>query len=89
MELHEAIAAKRRAVAAAHQQIDADTAAEPQRVADDRRDQHEKFVDQFEKEANALSRSLERASAPYRRMIELEKNIREVSEDATGFKPGE
>ena len=89
MELREAIAVKRRAVAAAQQQIDADTAAERQRVADDRRDQHAKLIDQLEKEAGALSRSIKRAAAPYRRMLELEKSIREISEGASGFSPGQ
>jgi hypothetical protein len=89
MELREAIAVKRRAVAAAQQQIDADTAAERQRVADDRRDQHAKLIDQLEKEATTLSRSLKRAAAPYKRMLELEKSIREIAEGATGFTPGQ
>ena len=89
MELREAIAVKRRAVAAAQQQIDADTAAERQRVADDRRDQHAKLIDQLEKEATTLSRSLKRAAAPYKRMLELERSIREIAEGATGFTPGQ
>jgi hypothetical protein len=89
MELREAIAVKRRAVAAAQQQIDADTAAERQRVADDRRDQHAKLIDQLEKEATTLSRSLKRAAAPYKRMLELERSIREIAEGATGFSPGQ
>jgi hypothetical protein len=89
MELREAIAVKRRAAAAAQQQIDADTATERQRVADDRRDQHAKLIDQLEKEAGALSRSIKRAAAPYRRMHELEKSIREIAEGASGFSPGQ
>ena len=89
MELREAIAVKRRAIAAAQQQIDADTAAERQRIADDRRDQHAKLINQLEKEATTLSRSFKRAAAPYRRMLELEKSIREIAEGASGFSPGQ
>jgi hypothetical protein len=88
IEIREAIELKGRAIAEAQRRLDADNATELQLVADDRRSQHSKLVDQLEKEAITLERSIKRSSLPYARMLDLEKKIREMADGATGFAPG-